>query len=82
MPSRRVFDREEGTSTADFDSSNPKVGVYWFEDELLEITFWNGRVYQYSGVPKEVWKGLCDAARPGAYFYHHIRRSGYSYEEV
>ncbi len=41
--------------------------------QLLEIIFNDGRIYQYRGVPREVYDGLMKADSKGRYFQENIR---------
>ena len=43
------------------------------EISLLEIVFNDGRIYQYRGVPREVFDGLKKAESKGRYFQDNIR---------
>ncbi len=43
------------------------------EIQLLEIIFNDGRIYQYRGVPPEVYEGLKHAESKGHYFHDNIR---------
>ncbi len=43
------------------------------EIQLLEIIFNDGRIYQYRGVPAEVFQGLKQADSKGRYFQENIR---------
>ncbi len=43
------------------------------EIHLLEIIFNDGRIYQYRGVPSEVYKGLQSSESKGRYFQENIR---------
>lgn len=49
---------------------------------VLEIGFLNGRVYQYSGVPEEIYQGLMSAGSHGVYFNQVIKKGGYPFTEV
>jgi KTSC domain len=49
--------------------------------QTLEIEFHNGGVYQYFGVPTEVYEGLVSAGSKGGYHAAYIRDS-YSYSRV
>ena len=40
---------------------------------VLEIIFTDGRIYQYRGVPREVFEGLMRAESKGHYFQENIR---------
>lgn len=48
----------------------------------LEIEFHGGRVYQYFGVPKELYEGLMAASSHGRYFDAHIKKGGYAFIRV
>jgi hypothetical protein len=49
-------------------SSNLSSVGYDAESQTLEIEFHNGGVYQYAGVPEEVYEGLLSADSQGKYF--------------
>lgn len=51
------------------------------EDEILEIEFHSGRVYQYLGVPTPEYENLIAADSLGRWFNKHIR-DAYEREEV
>lgn len=59
--------REQVTS-----SSLRSVG-YDAENQLLEVEFHNGRVYQYAMVSLDVYEQLLSAASLGTYFNSNIR---------
>lgn len=42
-------------------------------EQLLEIELNDGKIYQYTDVPAETYRGLMDAESHGRYFNHHIR---------
>jgi hypothetical protein len=44
-----------------------------YEDNILEIEFQDGGVYQYFDVPKPIYDGLIQAESPGKYFWANIR---------
>jgi hypothetical protein len=45
-----------------------------YQDEcLLELQFNNGAVYQYFGVPAQIYQDLLQAESKGRYFNFHIR---------
>lgn len=48
----------------------------------LEVKFNKGSVYQYSGVPESVYRGLMNASSHGSYFDANIKKGGYSYRQV
>jgi len=39
----------------------------------LRVTFPNGGAYDYFGVPRYLYEGLCSAESVGTYFNDHIR---------
>ena len=56
-------------------SSNIASVGYEAETMTLEIEFNNGRVYQYQGVPQEVYEALIQAGSKGSYFNANIKNS-------
>lgn len=62
-------------------SSLSSVG-YDSENAILEIEFKSGGIYQYSGVPQDVYDGLMNAESKGKYFHQYIKNSGYPYSKV
>lgn len=54
------------------DSSMIRAVGYDPRQHLLEIEFNSGRVYQYSDVPQDVFKGLMSAESKGRYFLGNI----------
>lgn len=54
-------------------SSNLASIGYDAKNEILEIEFNHGGVYQYSGVPKEKYEALMNADSHGKYFAANIR---------
>lgn len=47
----------------------------------LTVTFKDGRAYEYSGVPQEVYMGMQRAPSVGSYFHRNVR-SRYNYTEI
>ena len=62
-------------------SSNLSSVGYDPVTQTLEIEFHGGRVYQYSGVPESVHRGLMGAASQGSYFHEYVRGK-YPYRQV
>jgi len=52
-------------------SSNLAAVDYAFG--TLLVAFHGGRVYRYSGVPEDTYRGLLHAVSHGKYFWAHIR---------
>lgn len=44
-----------------------------YEDNVLEIEFLDGGVYQYFDVPESIYTGLIRAESAGKYFWANIR---------
>ena len=63
------------------ESSNLASIGYDAENEILEVEFNHGGVYQYFDVPKEEYEALMNADSLGSYFYHNIR-DVYEYEKL
>lgn len=63
-------------------SSNLASVGYEVETSTLEIEFHNGGIYQYSGVPENIYQGLMDAASKGRYFHQNIKNAGYPYSKI
>jgi KTSC domain len=56
-------------------ASNMRSIGYDSKEQILEIEFSNGGVYQYSRVPQEVYRRLCAAPSPRSYFEDNIQES-------
>ncbi|WP_454843560.1 KTSC domain-containing protein [Rahnella aceris] len=54
-------------------SSNINSVGFHEDEEILEIEFNNGSVYQYFDVPKHVFDDLVNAESPGGYFARNIK---------
>ena len=62
------------------DSSNLASVGYDAENEILEVEFNHGGVYQYFDVPEDVYRELMAAPSHGRYFMANIR-GDYEYEK-
>jgi KTSC domain len=62
-------------------SSNIASIGYDSSSQTLEVEFHGGSVYQYSGVPQEVYDGLMGASSHGKYLNEYIKGT-YSYSKV
>lgn len=62
-------------------SSNLASIGYDTENEILEIEFNHGGVYQYFNVPEEVYEELMSADSHGRYFSANIRND-YEYQKI
>lgn len=63
-------------------SSNLASIGYDENSRTLYVSFRNGRLYKYSGVPLQVYNGLMAASSKGQYFDRYIVKAGYSYQRV
>lgn len=63
-------------------SSNLASVGYDPQNSILEIEFNNGSIYQYTGVPQEVYEGLMNADSKGSYFHYNIKKAGYCYTRI
>ncbi len=59
--------------------SSSNISSIGYDPDLmvLEIEFHRGRVYQYQGVPIELYESLMQAPSHGRFFSAYIRNSGY-----
>jgi len=55
------------------ESSNLASIGYDEENEILEVEFKHGGIYQYNGVPKDEYDSLMSADSHGKYFSANIR---------
>ena len=63
-------------------SSNLASVGYDATSSTLEIEFHSGGIYQYDGVPKEIYDGLLSADSKGKYFHRNIKNAGYPYTKI
>ena len=54
-------------------SSNIRSIGYRPENHVLELEFYNGRIYRYAKLPNIIYRGLLRAASKGGYFNRHIK---------
>jgi len=53
-----------------------------YDGGTLEVAFTNGSVYQYYGVPPQVYEGLMTAPSHGKYLDQFVKKPGYRFEKV
>jgi len=63
------------------ESSNLASIGYDVENEILEVEFKHGGVYQYFEVPENVYRELMNADSHGKYFAANIRND-FKYEKI
>jgi len=63
-------------------SSNLASVGYDPTSATLEIEFRSSGIYQYYGVPEDVYEGLMGAGSKGTFFDQSIKKAGYSYRKV
>jgi hypothetical protein len=56
-------------------SSHLDSATYDSDARSLQVTFRDGQVWEYQGVPYETWLGLQNARSSGEYFHRQIRSS-------
>lgn len=64
------------------ESSNLASIGYDSENEILEVEFKHGGVYQYFDVPENVYEELIDASSHGQYFDRNIKKAGYEFQKM
>jgi len=63
-------------------SSNLAAVGYDPDEQILEIEFLNGGIYQYYNVPEHVHRGLMAASSHGSYFDAYVKKAGYRYRKI
>ena len=63
------------------ESSNLASIGYDAENEILEVEFKHGGIYQYFDVPENVYEQLLNADSHGVYFSANIRND-YQYQKI
>ena len=63
------------------ESSNLASIGYDTENEILEVEFKHGGVYQYFDVPENVFEELMNADSHGRYFVHNIK-DDYEFQKI
>lgn len=53
---------------------------YDSEERLLEVELQDGKIYQYTDLPEETYRGLLEADSHGRYFNRHVR--GHSHHRI
>ena len=64
------------------ESSNLASIGYDAENEILEVEYKHGGVYQYFDVPENVYEELMDADSHGQYFDRNIKKAGYEFQKM
>lgn len=63
-------------------SSNLASVGYDLDSAVLEVEFNHGGVYQYTGVPEDVYLGLMNAGSHGKYFDQYVKKARYPYTKL
>jgi hypothetical protein len=63
-------------------SSNLSAVGYDGNNQILRISFNNGSLYEYTGVPESIYTGLLAASSKGSYFDQYVKKAGYSYSRI
>lgn len=63
-------------------SSNLHSVGYDSSNQILEIEFNSGGIYQYSQVPEDIYNSLMNADSKGRYFIQNIKNAGFSYSKI
>lgn len=64
------------------ESSNLAAVGYNSDNQILNIRFNSGSLYEYSGVPRPIYDGLMSAPSKGRYFNQNIKKAGYPYTQI
>lgn len=63
-------------------SSNLASVGYDETQNILEVEFLDGSVYQYFGVPPHIYEGLMSASSHGTFLSQYIKKGGYEYKKI
>jgi hypothetical protein len=63
-------------------STNIESIGYDGESSTLEVEFHHGGIYQYSGVPSDVYLGLMAADSHGKFLDVYVKKANYPYRRV
>jgi hypothetical protein len=63
-------------------SSNLASIGYDPDNQILEVEFRNGGVYQYFDVPEHVHRDLMAASSHGRYFGVYVKNAGYRFRKI
>lgn len=63
-------------------SSNVKSIGYSVKDNVLEVEFTNGSVYQYPNVPFKLFIEIKNSTSVGSAFYSKIRKGGFVHRQI
>ncbi len=63
-------------------SSNLASVGYDAENQILEIEFNHGGIYQYENIPYSIYNGLMNASSHGQYFDRNIKKGGYPFRKI
>ncbi len=63
------------------ESTNLASVGYDHDSATLEIKFHSGGIYQYSGVPQDIYKSLMKAGSKGDYFNNYVKER-YRYKRI
>ena len=55
---------------------------YDYENAALRIEFIKGGVYEYQGVPSDIYEGLMAATSKGQFLNQYIKKGGYPYSKL
>ncbi len=64
------------------DSSNLASVGYEESQQILEVEFTHGGIYQYFSVSVSVYEGLMQASSHGQYFDQNVKKANYKYKKV
>lgn len=63
-------------------SSNIASIGYDAAEQILEVEFNNGSIYQYYDVPESIYDGLMSASSHGKFLNANVKNGGYRYERI
>lgn len=79
---KKVIEEEKTLLRNSVESSNINSIGYDSKNEILEIEFNHGAVYQYFDVPENVYEALMNADSHGRYFDRNIKKAGCRFVKI
>lgn len=55
---------------------------YDYDNAILHVQFLKGGLYEYTGVPSDIYEGLISAGSKGQYFNTFIKKGGYPCSKI
>lgn len=64
-----------------YDVASSNIDSIGWENDVLEVKFKSGGIYEYDNVPESEFEDFLNASSKGRYFLHHIKNA-YNYRKI